>query len=360
MVTLGERVVHYLILERITVYAEAMIVTLTGAFKNAGDYLIGDRARKLVRAHVDAEVIDINRKEITDSHYETFNKARAVLLTGGPAYQKMMYPKIYDLDVARIEVPIIPFGLGWKGHLGQTPQEFEFSTPATQFIQHIHSDKSHYSSARDFLTLEVLKKHGVENVAMTGCPAWYDEAMIDQDYEFSNEVKTLVFSMPAAPNNQVKDVIAGLAKRFPMAKKYLTFQAGYRSTNAHREAEITKWFRSSMFTGFRYGFRPVSFESDFGKFTEVMSQSDFHIGYRVHSHIFSLSQRKSSILIAEDSRGIGQTQAMGGEALKSSDSSASILSKVDDLFDSKGQAVEQSISTMRKTYPTMLDFLGQI
>lgn len=337
-----------------------MIVTLTGAFKNAGDYLIGDRARKLVRAHADSEVFDINRKKITDEHYEIFNKARAVLLTGGPAYQKMMYPKIYNLDLDRIKVPVIPFGLGWKGHLDQTTQDFEFTKPATDFIQQIHSDKRRHSSVRDFLTLEVLANHGVENVAMTGCPAWYDEAKIQEDYSFTNDVDVLVFSMPAAPNEQVKDLIAGLAKRFPRAKKYLSFQAGYRSTNLNRADEINKWYRSVIFTAIRHGFRPVSFDSNFSKFTGVMSQADFHIGYRVHSHIFSLSQRTTSILIAEDSRGIGQTEAMGGVALKSSDSSAQILASVNELFDTRGSSVERAINTMRGTHQTMVNFLQQI
>ena len=70
------------------------VITLTGAFKNAGDYLIGHRARALLAAHVNAEVIDVNRREITDESYELFNSARAVLLTGGPAYQEEIYPKV--------------------------------------------------------------------------------------------------------------------------------------------------------------------------------------------------------------------------------------------------------------------------
>jgi hypothetical protein len=337
-----------------------MIVTITGAFKNAGDYLIGDRARKLIRAHVDADVVDINRKSITDVHYDLFNKSRVVLLTGGPAYQKMVYPKIYPIDLDRINVPVIPFGLGWKGKLDQLPQDFEFTAPAADFVKRVHTDQSRFSSARDFLTVEVLGNHGVENVEMTGCPAWYDESKLNDDFVFNKSVKVLVFSMPAMAHDQVPEILAGLAKRFPKAKKYISFQAGFKSTHSTRSQEFSKWNRSIILSSLRYGYRPISFESNFEKFTEIMSQADFHIGYRVHSHIFCLSQRKSSVLIAEDSRGVGQAQAMGGQALLGTASSSEVLSAVDDLFNTRGVSVELSINTMRGTHQTMIHFLNQL
>jgi len=337
-----------------------MIVTVTGAFKNAGDYLIGDRARKLIRSHVDTDVVDLNRSSIADEHYDLFNKSRAVLLTGGPAYQKMVYPKIYSIDLERIRVPVIPFGLGWKGKLDQSPAEFQFTPPANEFVKRIHSQQNRFSSARDFLTTEVLRNHGVENVEMTGCPAWYDESTLDKDFEFNEAVKVLVFSMPAMAHDQVPEILAGLAKRFPKAKKYISFQAGYKSTHSTKSQEFTKWNWSIIFSSLRLGFRPISFESNFEKFTELMNQADFHIGYRVHSHIFCLSQRSLSILIAEDSRGVGQTRAMGGHALLGTAPSSEVLSAVDELFENRGVSVELSINTMRGTHQTMIRFLNQI
>lgn len=336
------------------------IVTLTGAFKNAGDYLIGHRARALLRNHSNAEVIDVNRKEITDDHYQLFNSARAVLLTGGPAYQQQVYPGVYNLDLSRIQVPVLAYGLGWKGKLGQEPQDFRFSSEATQFVQAIHHDKTRFSSARDHLTVQMLAANGVENVAMTGCPAWYDETMLATDYVFSPNVKRLVFSMPAVPQAQVPVLLAKLAKDFPKAEKYLAFQAGYKSTHSKKSAEYTRWNYRQLALASLRGFKPISFESDFDKFQNFMHTVDLHVGYRVHSHIFSLSQRKTSMLIAEDSRGMGQVAAMGGTAIMASQPARDAALAIDELFQTRGAAITTAVETMRGTHQEMLRFLNQI
>lgn len=336
------------------------VITLTGAFKNAGDYLIGHRARALLAAHVDAEVIDINRREVTPEHYELFNSARAVLLTGGPAYQEEVFPKVYSIDLNQIRVPVLAYGLGWKGKLGQQPQDFRFAPEAQEFVSQIHADKTKNSSARDWLTVSMLEANGVNNVSMTGCPAWYDESKLALDYEFNPDVKRLVLSMPAVPQKQIPSIIRKLAKDFPQAERFISFQAGMNSSHSYWGQKYTEWNHKQLAYGVKHGFKPLNFESDFNSFQSFMSTVDFHIGYRVHSHIFTLSQRKTSMLIAEDSRGMGQVAAMGGVALNSFDSKRSIKKAIDELFDTRGAQVLKAIETMKATHPKMLEFLAQI
>jgi len=336
------------------------IVTITGAFKNAGDYLIGDRARKLLKNHTDAEIVDLNRREITEAHYPLINQARAVLLTGGPAFQAEIYPKVYNLELDRITAPVLAFGLGWKGKLGQSPEAFRFTPAAQEFVGAIHHDKTRFSSARDYLTVEMLKANGVENVAMTGCPAWYDERFLSTDYEFDPNVKRLVLSMPAVPQPMIPVLIRDLAKRFPKAEKFLSFQAGYKSTHSKKSAEYSRWNYRMLTQGLLRGFKPISFESNFAKFESFMGTIDFHAGFRVHSHVFSLSQRRTSLLIAEDSRGVGQVQAMGGRALSASEQPQAASDAVDKLFDTQGVEIQQAISTMRGTHSEMLRFINQL
>ncbi len=45
---------------------------------------------------------------------------------------------------------------------------------------------------------------------------------------------------------------------------------------------------------------------------KVYDNSDLHLGYRVHGHLYVLSHRKPSFLIAEDSRGTGALMTLGG------------------------------------------------
>ena len=334
-----------------------MLVTLTGAFKNSGDYLIGHRARTLLASHTDHEVVNINRKEITSDTYKILNSAKAVLLTGGPAYQVGIYPQVYDLKLSQIEVPVIAYGLGWKGKLGQSPSQFRFNPEAEDFVRGIHATTL-FSSARDYLTVEVLNQIGVSNVSMTGCPAWYDEEKLATDFEW-REIKTLVFSMPPVPQESVLPLLKHLAKRFPRAKKYLAFNAGYKSTRSKNASEFTRWNYKVMALAALKGFEPVSFESDFDKFQKILSGSDLHIGFRVHSHIYSLSQRIASVLIAEDSRGIGQMEAMGSPILSSTQSAEALIAGIDQMLDTKGIQVQEAIEKMRQTHPKMVEFISQ-
>lgn len=334
-----------------------MLVTLTGAFKNAGDYLIGHRARNLLKAHTSHEIIDVNRKAITEKHYELFNNAKAVLLTGGPAYQASIYPGVYDIDLDRINVPVIPYGLGWKGKLGQAPQEFSFQPEALSFVRRIH-ESGLQSSARDFLTTEMLAANGVENVLMTGCPAWYDEEKLAIDYE-KTEIKSLVFSMPAVPQEQTMELLRGIAKRFPKARKLLAFNAGYKSTRSKNAAQFTRWNYKVIALATLLGFRPLSFESNFELFQNTMSEQQLHIGYRVHSHLFSLSQRINTLLIAEDSRGLGQSQATGLAGYLSSEPASTVLGGLDRLLEDQAP-LQHAVETMRARHKVMLEFIDQL
>lgn len=337
-----------------------MIVTLTGAFKNAGDYLIGYRARALLRNHVDADVVDINRKQLDAAAYATMNQARAVLLTGGPAYQASIYPGVYNLDLDRINVPVLAYGLGWKGKLGQNPADFSFQPDAAEFVRRIHADPTRFSSARDHLTLEVLANLGVQNVAMTGCPAWYDESKLAQDFTYRPDVKRVVFSMPAVVQSSVPALLRKLAKAFPKAERFLAFNAGFKSTRSKDAGAITRWNYLMAAQGWMQGFRPVSLESDFVGFEKLMTTADFHMGFRVHSHIFALSQRVGSILIAEDSRGVGQQQAMGSPVLSARQPTAELLAAVDEYRDTAGASAAAAVQTMRQTHSEMLRFLRQL
>lgn len=337
-----------------------MIITITGAYKNAGDHLIGLRARALLRAHVDAEIINIDRKQIQDQSYGLFNTANAVLLTGGPAYQGGIYPNVYDLDLNRLEIPVLPYGVGWKSKLDSHPKEFSFAPEAKKFITQLHADATRFSSARDHLTVEMLKAQGIANVAMTGCPAWYDEEKLTKDFVFPNQMKSLVLSMPAVPNKQTRILMKLLARQFPKAKKYLSFQAGFVSGHSKKSAEYTNQFRKTRYLASLLGWKSISFESNLDKFEKFMKAVDFHIGYRVHSHIYCLSQRIASMLIAEDSRGIGQSMATAVTPLSVTADEIQLKLSLHKMLDTHGEDIHRAIGTIRDTHPEMLRFLNQI
>jgi hypothetical protein len=336
-----------------------VLVTLTGAYRNAGDHLIGARARALLSEFVETDIVNVDRRSIGDAEYELFNNARAVILCGGPAYQKEMFPKVYNLDLSRISTRVIPLGLGWKGSLNDTPETFKFAPAALEFIGEVHS-RIQLSSVRDVVTEQVVRNTGASNVSMTGCPAWYDLAHLNGDYTHKTSPKLIVFSMPAKPQPNVLETLAFISKKYPHAQKVLALHHGWKPAQTKHGERMLRWHAQvAALAGLR-GWKTMSIADGLTKFEELYSAADLHIGYRVHAHLYSLSQQSASILVNEDSRGVGQVSTLGGPMLMATSGPAEILAAIEEHYASGGAAVANSAAVIKQTFPKMREFLATI
>jgi hypothetical protein len=337
-----------------------MIVTVCGAYRNAGDHLIGERGRALVRRFVDPEVITVDRRAIGAQEYALFNRARAVLLCGGPAYQREIFPKVYPIERQKVSVPIIPFGLGWKSPVGKSPASFAFQKPALEFVRDIHAAIP-VSSARDPLTVEMLGQNGVGNVAMTGCPAWYDLEHFEERFRFIPEPRQVVLSMPAIMQPGVGALLDWLGDRFPKSRRVVSYHHGIIPATTRRGISTGLANTSFAARAIGRGWRIASLAGSLPKLERLYGATDLHVGYRVHAHLFCLSRRIASILINEDSRGEGQARALGTSSLVVGGGDIGpITEQIDRHFSERGAGVEASVERMRETLPTMREFLGSI
>lgn len=175
-------------------------VILTGSKNNAGDFLIKHRAKKLFEEiRPDREIIDLNAWEpIDDQKLELINSSKALILMGGPALQRNMYPGIYKLpaNLDQITAPIATLGIGWKSIKGnwQDTYSYPLSESTIKLLDRIQADGL-TSSVRDFHTLNVLANKGYANFLMTGCPAYYDLEYIYKPFEFPENIKKVAFSL---------------------------------------------------------------------------------------------------------------------------------------------------------------------
>lgn len=337
-----------------------MIVTVTGAYRNCGDHLIGARARALLRAHVDENIENVDRMAIDDSTYGAFNRARAVMLCGGPAYQKHIYPNVYPIDRSRLSRPLIPYGLGWKAAVNQELDAFSFAPEAFEFVRGVH-EGINASSVRDPLTLEMLRSQGLSNVIMTGCPAWYDLEYIERDYRFVEQPSSIVLSMPAVMQPGTFELMAWLSTRFPKARRTLAFHHGMipvRNRVGFKRARQHAVFSASAI---RRGWQISSLAGSLEKMEALYTSADLHVGFRVHGHLLALSRRRASILINEDSRGVGQAKALGQEILVTASRHIEPWKRaVENHFAERGADVAKAVDTMRTTYPEMKRFLASV
>ena len=308
-----------------------MLVILTGAKKNIGDFLIGERAKTLLKEFLDDDIIELDRFKKLDDQLELINKSKALVLCGGPAYSRDIYKGIYPLvdDLNNIKVPIVPFGLGWSGKPFNKANNFRFNKDSEIFLSHIHKTLEK-SSCRDEITMGILKANGIDNVVMTGCPVWYDMDFIGKAFKMPITPKQVVFSTGASSNLffQSVSLLKSLKRHFPKAKIHITYHRGIFPAKGTPPRKGLSYM-AIAFYGLLSGSKIHDVSSDLKKIN-FYQNCDLHIGYRVHAHLYFLSKRIPSILINEDGRGLGMVRSMNLPELNYND--RNLLSKMDRLF----------------------------
>lgn len=335
-----------------------MIVTLTGAYKNVGDHLIRYRAHQLLKEFVDSDIVNIDRLAIKDSDYEIFNKAKMVILCGGPAYQKDIYPRIYPVDLSRIKVPVIPFGLGYKAGLGQ--EKFKFNEASLPFVKELHSRLPN-SSARDIKTVQALNENGISNVTMTGCPAWYDLSKVQAQPTFPSKIKKIVFSSPANIDSNSIESLRLIKQVFPQAKRSITYHHGVLiGTASKNQIKMSAYNVGAAALGILNGYQIVNLREDLNKMFQVYDDCDLHVGYRVHAHLYCLSQKKPSILLSEDSRGVSQSITLGREPILTNDHRFKELLLNELRLSSDVSHYQKTFAIMGEKFEVMKNFLQSL
>lgn len=274
-----------------------------------------------------------------------------------------MFPGIYNLgDMAKIEVPIIPMGLGWSGSPVDDPGSFQFAELSAKALESIHG-KIEYSSCRDFVTQQILTQNSIANVLMTGCPVWYDLNYINQPRRRApGKIKKIVFTTPAGYKyfRQSCSILKQIRGKFKDAEIYVCFHRGIlpdKYTSCRASSFYIAMASYAMAIGCKV--RDVSYS--LGKM-DFYEGCDLHIGYRVHAHLMFLSQRKPSILVNEDGRGVGMTTSLEMRRLDGWDKS--LPEKIGEEFElvSEGRFddVDNAIIQIDRSFEVMKRFLSSI
>jgi polysaccharide pyruvyl transferase WcaK-like protein len=292
-------------------------VLLVGQRGNAGDHLIVARVLHLLETHrPDRSLVLLPRWEPLDSKLETVNAARALILCGGPAVQPDMYPGVFPLvaDLEQIEVPIVPFGLGWKGIPGDelNLQSFRYLRAAEPLVTCLRTQKI-TGSCRDHLTHRVLKKWGIPAV-MTGDPAWYHLPTLNRSDHNppSGHIGRIVLSAPAgtAFHRQSVSLAHRLRREWPDAHITATFHHGWEPS-AYLSVTAATVFRGLRDAISAAGVDTLDIAADYEAMEAALVESDLHVGYRLHAHLACLSRHRPSFLLEEDGRGRGASEALG-------------------------------------------------
>lgn len=297
---------------------------LSGAYINAGDFLIVDRSIKLLKyIYKDCEIKVYERRLPLDKYIDEINKSDALIIAGGPAYLPDVYPKIIPLvdNLEKIKVKIITLGLGWCGENTSDKyiyDEYKFNETTKKLLERLSKDNKNLS-CRDWYSTRILNTNGFQNSIMTGCPAWYDLNYIDscQIREGINiPFKKICVSDPAKTKNAVQAIklMKYLKTKFKDAEITFVFHRrdNKKIESSQKSEETYEIIQNEMD---KLGVKTKDISGSAEAFS-IYNDCDLHIGFRVHAHIYNLSRRNISILIEEDGRGAGVNQALGLNSIR--------------------------------------------
>ncbi len=292
---------------------------ISGAYKNAGDFLIEKRCEYLFKQIEPTCVIEKIMSNVSlDNKLEYVNGFDWIVIPGGPGYIFDYYPSHIKLTscLDDIKAKIMAVGLGWYGAdtTQHTILNYTFSKETQKLLLRISSDCG-FLGCRDNYSVQVLRNNGFEKAIMTGCPAWYElekinEISLRKDIDFN--FKKICVSDPAElfeNAEQCLKVVRYLRKTFPCSEICFVFHRGIEKdmyTNSFN-AKIAQRLKKKLCAMDNITVHNIAFgENGFA----VYDDADLHIGYRVHAHIYNLSKRNVSVLIEEDGRGAGVNEAL--------------------------------------------------
>lgn len=197
---------------------------------------------------------------------------------------------------------------------------------------------------------------------MTGCPAWYDleniwnSKNIDYQDKWSNEKKKIIISDAAFSYNKQNmiNLIIYVRERFPNADIKVLFHRGLKKEMI---SDIDSEFQRN------YNITIEDISGDCEKF-KYYDDCDFHIGFRVHAHIYNLSRGNISILLNEDARGIGVNNALGVRNIDLKEYSRFaknvdeyLIYKLDNYFDYLDQTLSSQYISVSQRIETYYDVM---
>jgi hypothetical protein len=297
------------------------VLLLASPFSNGGDFLIFDRAVALLKntrgdVTVDTRFLNGETQGIAP---EEINRYAAVVTGGGGAQFVEEYIRkslVFNL-IDDIKVPIHYMGTGMYGASGVDSAVYgiRYSSFIIDFFKKIIM-RGGSVSCRDNVVAAVFKNNGISDVMLTGCPAWFDISKLNMTkvrMPIGNEIKKVVVSNQGitkdAKHHEAKaaqtiSLIRFLKEKYPSASFAVTFNNGINtkySSNYNIRVRDFAASRGMECVDLSYGYKNFS----------IIDDADIHVGFRVHSHIYSLSARIPSLLIEEDLRGHGINEILG-------------------------------------------------
>lgn len=140
---------------------------------NVGDFFIEDSVKRIIEHDVERSIDIDPRRPLKPGDIERINQCDAAVIVGTNLwYRQIAKPNRWMItldELKRIKIPFVPFGVGATLHRHDSD---DFDAESVALLKQIHGQCVE-ASVRDPQTFDMVKKTGISNVRMTGCPTLY-------------------------------------------------------------------------------------------------------------------------------------------------------------------------------------------
>jgi hypothetical protein len=249
-----------------------------------------------------------------DADIERINQTSCVILAGADQLcdDFCIVPGMTPQCLDRIKVPVIPMGVGARGH----GSRMRGMSALTKRLMRMIHERITYSSWRCARTVEYLLANVPEiesKVLMTACPVQYQEPLM-AGAPFTTPARRIAVTVTDRGKFWERDlsILRFVAAEFPNAQRTLALHQDYTGV-APRFKLKHLWSRPrhadelhAAAAALGYGrFHSESPEDFFAFYSTI----DGHFGSRLHAHLYLLGQGKASYVVRVDDRagGIAET-----------------------------------------------------
>lgn len=350
------------------------IALLIGKIKNAGDFLIAERIKQLLKlVYPECEINEYIRVYRLEPHLASLNSNDIAVVAGGPALLSGDNPLLCIDDISRITIPICALGVGWFG-TDTKPDilyRYELTGVNLELFKRIAADTK-LIGCRDMASVNILRNSGLECGMLTGCPAWYDLEKVQVtsvNKKLSGKIGKVCISDPANPGNigKLLEVVQYVQKFIAPKEIVVLFHRGIAS-DMESYRILIQYLEENQITYFDIAHDWVGFKH--------YDDADLHIGFRVHAHLYNLSKRNISVLISEDGRGAAANETLGLPVVRSygdviqkdgritATHNEYLVYQLDDVLkntiDTNYYELERAFETMNHYYQKMIEHITMI
>jgi len=263
---------------------------------NVGDYFIEDSVKRLLNYDKEKSIDIDPRKPLNPGDIERINNCDAAVIVGTNLwYRHISKPGRWMIsldELKQIKIPFIPLGVGTTQHRGEE-NTFQFDNETITLLSEIHS-KCNESSARDPRTYETLKKAGISNVKMTGCPTLYRS--LQPHWSLNKKVTDdVVITARKGHNKNIKSIINELISH---GKNPII--AAQKKNDLYCARNSFPFLKQKVNSLYEFNIAP---------YQDLVNNAYGAIGWRLHGNMFHLAHGNPTMFFANCSRCLSFSEA---------------------------------------------------